>query len=130
MPFTVETIEGILTYRGSGVYGRRDIDGILAHLALVESAGALVPDRIYDFTAVDDFDVPFAEVAAVADQVRKRHYPNPYRAAFVAYKPVQVGFTRMYQTLARCDAVTYQIFPVLPDALRWIHVASTHGVRV
>ena len=120
MSIHIEEIQGVLTFRMTDVYGAAEIATLLAALEKIEGGAGPVPDRIIDLSAVDSFETDFGNLSKVAAGRRVRTYRNPYRSAFVAVKPVQVGFARMYQTIAQNPSVQFTIVRTFEEAVAWI----------
>lgn len=120
MPIRVEEVEGILLVHVMDTYGAAEVAAVMRVLEAFENKAGPVPDRIMDLSAVESFEINFGSLSVVADERRAKTYRNSYRSAFVASKPAQMGFARMYQTLAQNDSVEFAIVQTVEAALAWI----------
>ncbi len=86
----------------------------------IERDLTVVPPRITDLTEVTNLDLDFNAIWRLAEDRKKKPFPNSFKSAIVAPKDHLLGFARMFQTLNDHPQITIRIFPDLPSARAWI----------
>lgn len=120
MAVDIEVRDHILCITLSGVLTQSDLMRVGRAMGDAENQSAVAPPRICDFTAVDTIEVGFGELLGLAEQRRHSTLSNPVRSAMVVGNAVQLGMSRMFQTLNDNPMVTLEIFEDRETAMRWL----------
>jgi hypothetical protein len=120
MPFEIEDHPRFLLVRLLPVLTRDDLVRAATGLAQVEAMLSRHKNRITDLSPLDAIEVSFADVEMVAKMRRELKLAAPIRSAFIAPRPIQFGFARMFQTLNDNPQILIEIFDDEPTALAWL----------
>jgi hypothetical protein len=120
MPFEIQANDRIIRLILAGHVTEADGVELVHELARVEEKYEVFPDRLVDFSAVEKSDFDYETIARRAEERRTRVYPNQFRLAMVAPKPLDYGCARIYQTLCDNPQVELQIFKTRAEAEAWL----------
>jgi hypothetical protein len=120
MAWKYYTKAGVLRLEFTDIVTGRDIQEIAADALVIEAEFPNAPHRISDFCGATGVELRFSDIDALAEKRRATKFPNPFKSAIVAPRPVQLGFARMYQALSKHPQITIRIFTDLATAEAWL----------
>ena len=120
MPFQSRLEDGILRVSFLGVVTNHDLGRLLDEITRLEADCSVIPDRLVDMRQIDRLEIDVTGVLSLADARRRRTFPNSFKTALIATKPVHFGFARMFQTLNDHPQIAVSIFDDDADALAWL----------
>jgi hypothetical protein len=120
MAFQIVLQEGLLHVPLSGTLSRADLDHLASAIEKLEAPALPVPNRIIDLTRVTEMAIDFADVLAIAERRKQQRFPNSFRTALVAGRPIGKGYARMFQALNDHPQITIEVFSDRETALRWL----------
>ena len=124
MPFEIRFEGGLLRVVFSGTVTNSDLAGVADAAAHIEASWAVVPNRIADLRSIEQLDIDFTGVFAMAEARRQVRLKNPIKTALIASDPVHFGFARMFQTLNDHPQIAIAIFRDEEQALQWLQSAD------
>jgi hypothetical protein len=119
MPFEITNQGSYLLLRLVGVVTATDLLRAVEELEQIEGALPTALDRVTDVSNSERLDFHFDAVHDVADRRRQRVLKNPVRSALVAGRPVQVGYSRMFQILNNNPQIEIRIVDTMAEAMAW-----------
>ena len=120
MPHEIQATDRFIRVIFTGHFTEADRLELGSELPRVEATYKIFPDRMLDFTAVEKNDFEFPAIERRAAAARARVYPNPFKLALVAPKPLDYGCARMYQILNDNPQVDLKIFKTRSEAEEWL----------
>lgn len=103
-------------------FTRADIAGLLAELEALELTLDPTPNRLTDATDVSMRQVTSDDFFALAERRRQAVLKNRVKSALIAIRPVNVGFSRMFQTLNDHPQIEIRIFETEDVAAAWLRI--------
>jgi hypothetical protein len=119
MPFEILDHNAYLELRLFGVLAEGDVHQISERLKEIESSQGGAKNRITDLTGIEDDTFGFTEVFAAAKARSELQLPVNVKSAFIARRPMHVGFARMFQTLNENPRIEVRVLETVEEALRW-----------
>ena len=120
MAFEMQQENGYLKLAFSGTLTNDDLSRGAQEMAAFEATCDVVPHRISDVRSVDRLEIDFRSILALAEDRKRRRFPNAFKSAIVASDIVHFGFARMFQTLNDHEQITIAIFGDGISALEWL----------
>src|SRR5262245_61336565 len=99
MPFEIRNEGDYLLAMMTGVVTAEDLHGLVDEAETLEEGMSTVLDRIVDMTSVLRFHFESRAVVEIAERRRARRFPNSFKSALIAERPVARGLARMFQIL-------------------------------
>jgi len=96
-----------------------DLEQLATEAEALEDSVPTAMDRISDITSVERFDVGFPAVSALALRRRVRKFSKGVKSAIIVQDLVQLGLTRMFQTLNDNPQIEIRILRSVPEAKEW-----------
>jgi hypothetical protein len=122
MPFSLNTEPGLLRIVFFDDITPADLLSLADAVEEIERALLVTPNRLIDLSQISIGGLTYLDVLAVAERRRVQRLANPVNSAIVAPRPVQVGFARMFQTLAEHPQIAIRTFSTLAEAETWLAV--------
>lgn len=120
LPYSITEEEGVFLVLFSGVVTPRELVDFAGAAWAIEQARTVVFPRITDLSGVTSMELDFKAVWQLAENRKRRTFPNAFKSAIIAPKDHLLGFARMFQTLNDHPQITIRIFRDLPSARGWI----------
>lgn len=120
MPYRLTQEPTFLRIALQGRVSLADLQGALRELEALEASLTTLQDRLVDLTGVETTEVVGGDIFGIAERRKARSYPNAFRTAIVAPRPVQFGFARMFQTLNNHPFITIRVMTDEAEALAWL----------
>lgn len=121
MPYSISMENDVLHTRLTGRVTGAELNECCEEILGCEQQTAVVPHRVTDMTGAGELAVSYTEISALVEKRRKLHFPNRFKWAIIADKPLQIGYARMFQTLSDANPqIAVRIFPDAASAEQWI----------
>lgn len=106
-----------------GEVTREDLQDLICKIAELEKGLERAPDRL---VMISEDVVTLLRYEAIEEFAAKRNelcYKNSVKTAMVARRPLQVGYSRMIQSLNSNPQIKIEIFSTKDAALSWLKAA-------
>src|SRR5262245_2101554 len=120
MPVEIEDRPHYLFVRAFAKLTGEDLRRYSIEMAQIESTEQGKKHRITDMSTLDAVDIGFAEVEQHLQGRRSAKVVAPVKAAFVAPRPMQYGFARMFQTLNDHPNIEVRVVSSMEEAEIWV----------
>lgn len=124
MAYEMRQENGLLKIALLGTLTNDDLTRAALDMAAIEAACDVVPHRISDIRQVERLEIDFRSILALAEDRKRRQFPNAFKSAIVASDIVHFGFARMFQTLNDHAQITIAIFGDDVSALEWLRLPA------
>jgi hypothetical protein len=129
MPIDVTPTGDYLSVRVYGVITAADLLNYSLTTEAFERQSGHALDRISDVTGVEKFELSHRDVFEFADRRKRQHLPGIARTAIIATEPIQIGLSRMYQTMTENPNLEIKIVNSLAQAREWLAAPASAAVN-
>ena len=119
MPYEITKKADYLLGSLSGVVSADDLHGMVNETEALEETTSPVPNRIVDLTTAEKFDFDSRVIVEIAERRRARPFPNSFKSALIAERPVARGLARMFQILNDHPQIEIRILGSVREAEDW-----------
>ena len=119
MPFEVSRQEGRLLIRLFGAISGDDLLDVARAIQELEDGNPPL-HRVTDLTGLEELNLGFQDVEAVAQVRRRLVFAATIRSAIIANQPLHIGYARMFQTLNDNPGIEVRIVSSMEEALQWL----------
>lgn len=119
MPFEITNQGAYFLARLFGVLTSQDLERFAEEAEVVENSLPVAMNRVTDITSVEAFDIDYFDVLALAARRRVRLFSKPVKSALIAQQPIEIGFSRMFQSLNDNPQIEVRVLKTLDQAIDW-----------
>ena len=123
MPHSHQFDGDLLRVQLSGELRHEEFDELLSSLRHFDDTLDVVPDRLFDLSAIEIRNPDFRAVQDLAHRRRVSRFRNHFRTAIIAPHAVAFGYARMFQILNDNPQIEIRIFETQEAAEQWLRPA-------